>query len=450
GARFARSVLVLALAVSVVPSILPGSWGMWSSPLPLRNPEKLAVAIAFALAMFAALAFDAWGLRPRRLRWAIGIGGVLAAAALGCAALPEAAGGLAILAIRGDPNLASVAARHLPAALCEAGVLWMATVIALDRLGSPRRPGWALAVAILTLVPIVANRKIARSYRQEEIFAPTAFARSLARRDPEGAYRTLDESLFRGPSAVERAQYSGALSDLEFSRRVWHYQTPALFGRGTVFNEDFDNGDLSRVESLRKVSHIAAGFRDSEAFFGAMALRFGIRFRDQDALAGYHSTGGDALQIWDEHRHALPDIRLLDRWREVPEPVSAFRSIANLQQGEAVIESGATREGVSGDGSVQVLHRSAERLALETQSGAPGWLFVLRAFWPYREILLDGNPVEAYPAQLAFCAVPIPPGRHRLNWEERVPGLQFSGWGPVLYGIIASGLLATHVRRRKK
>jgi hypothetical protein len=97
---------------------------------------------------------------------------------------------------------------------------------------------------------------------------------------------------------------------------------------------------------------------------------------------------------------------------------------------------------------VRVLERSAERLDLDVDAKDLGWLFVLRGHWPYREILLDGKPVEAFPAQLAFSAVPIPPGRHRLTWEERIPGLRVSRWGPVLFGMIAAGLLVAPSRRR--
>jgi hypothetical protein len=449
GARFARVVLVTALLASVVPSLRPSGWASLSSPLPLRAPEKLAVTIMLALALLSAIAFDAWNQRPRRLGWAIGVGGVLAAISLLAAVFPEAAGPLAVSATSGDAAMARLAGKHLPKAFVEAGLLWMMTVVALDRLGAREKSNAFLAVALLTLVPILSNRKIARSFPEQDIFTPTAFARLVARRDPEGAFRTLDESLFRRSSPLEEAQYSGALSEIEFSRRTWYHLTPLLFGRGTVFNEDFDSGDLSRVESLRKVSAIAAGFRDSDSLFGGLALRFGIRYRDQDPVAGYRPIGGDALQVWDEHIAAYPDVRLLERWSEVPGPVEAFRSIARLRSGEIVIEDGASQRGAAAPGLVHVLQRSAERLVVDVEAIDPGWLFVLRAYWPYRSIDLDGKPVEAFPAQLAFCAVPIPPGRHRLQWKENIPGFGLSRWGPVLFGAIAAGLAIAHSRRRK-
>ena len=454
GARFARVLLVLALLAAVMPSLLPSSWQGLTSPLPLRNPEKLAVALAFAASLMASLAFDAWRERPRRLSPWIALGALIAATAGLCALFPDAAGRFAAHGIRGDPSLAAIAARHLPGALAEGGILLMITVVALDGLGrrrngSRRNGSLAIALAGLTLVPLLANRKIARSFREEEIFAPTAFARYVARRDPEGSYRTLDESVFRPASGVEMEQYGAALSGAEFSRRTWCHLTPILFGRGTVFNEDFDAGDLSRVESLRRVSALAAGFRDSSALFGSVALRFGIRYRDQEAIAGYAAVGGDALQVWDEHRLAYPDVRLLRRWEEVAGPVAAFRRIASLEDGEGIVEAEVPRRGEARVGVVRTIRRSPEGFAVDLDAPDAGWLFVLRAYWPYRSIRLDGRLVEAHPAQLAFSAVPIPPGRHRLDWEEEVPGLGFSRWGPVGFGGIALGVIVAQRRRRK-
>ena len=326
----------------------------------------------------------------------------------------------------------------------------MATVIALDALGwTDRRRGLAVALGLLTAVPILANRKIAKSFPEDHVFAPTAFARFVQRNDPEGAYRTLDETLFHPESKLAVTQYEGAISDIEYTRRNWSDQTAVLFGRGTVFNKDFDAGDLSRIESLRKISGQASGFRDSDAFFGTVALKWGIRFRDQEPLAGYGPVHGDALQVWDAHGRAYPDIRVLEGWVEAPSPLAALESIGTLGPGEVVIESGAARRGKARPGTVRVGHRSPERLEMDVDSPDGGFLFVLRAFWPYRTVLLDGKPVEALAAQLAFCAVPIPPGAHHIRWNEEVPGWTMSRYGPVLFGLIVVGAVAADRRKEE-
>ncbi len=449
GARFARVLLAVTLAIAVLPALLPESWKTLSSPLPLRNPEKLAFAATLALALFTAFAFDAWreNRRAGRAERALILVGVAFAALAGFAALkPSTTGRVAMALIGGDPSRAPLAAASLPRALSEAGLFWMATVVALDALRN--RKGQAAALILLTAVPILANRRIARSFREDEVFGPTAFARYVAKQDPSGAYRTLGESFLLPQSERALAQAGVTLSESEFSRRAWYQQTPVFWNRGTVLNEDFDAGDLSRVESLRKVAGMATGYRDSAGFFRALALRFGIRFRDQEPIAGYREVGGDALQAWDENGGAFPDVRLLESWREAASPVEALETIPRLTEGELVLESGRSAPGRAREGTVRVVERTAEGLTLDLDAPDPTFLFVLRAFWPYRTITRDGSPVETIPAQLGFSAVPIPAGKHRLVWRETLPGMPFSLAGPALFGMIAAGLLVAHSRRR--
>jgi hypothetical protein len=441
GVRFSRVLLVGAIAVSVLPSLLPMAWAVGiESPLPLRNPEKLAVAIVLALSVFAGIGFD----QARRVRfvprWTYVAGAILAALAVGAFLDPAAAARLAIRGIGADATLGIPRAQaSLPLALAEAALLWTATVAALACLAG-RGAGLAACLVLLTAAPIGANRKIARSFREEAVLGPTAFARFVSEKDPEGAYRTLGEVLFRPPSAMAARVEDATLLYSDFSRRAWTQHTPVLWNRGTVINEDFDVGDLSRVESLRKLSGLASGFTDSGALFGSLALKWGIRYADQDPIAGYHRIGGDALQSWDEHARPYPDIRLLERWREVDGSLAALQAIPRLAEGAAILESGRAAEGAARPGSVRVVEKTPERLRLEIESPDPAWLFVLRAYWPYRRILLDGNTIEAVPAQLAFSAVPVPAGKHRLVWEEELPGFSASRYGPGLFVLVAVGL----------
>ena len=448
GVRFSRVLLVAAVAVSVLPSLLPMAWAVGiSSPLPLRNPEKLAVAIVLALSVFAGIGFD----QARRVRfvprWTYAAGALLAVLAVGAFLDPDAAARIAVRGIGADAGLGVPRARtSLPLALAEGGLLWMASVAALACLVG-RRTGLAASLALLTAAPVVADRRIAKSFPEEAVLGPTAFARYLSEKDPEGAYRTLGEVLFRPPSALAARVEDSTLVYSDFSRRSWTQHTPVLWNRGTVINEDFDVGDLSRVESLRKVAGMASGFTDSGALFGSLALRWGIRYADQDPIAGYRRIGGDALQSWDEHARPYPDIRMLERWKEVEGSLAALQALPRLSEGSAVLESGRAGEGSARAGSVRVVERTPERLRLDVASPDRAWLFVLRAYWPYRRILLDGNPVEAVPAQLAFSAVAVPAGRHVVEWDEELPGLSVSRFGPALFLAAAVGLTVAARRR---
>jgi hypothetical protein len=214
-----------------------------------------------------------------------------------------------------------------------------------------------------------------------------------------------------------------------------------------VFNGDFDNGDLSRIESVRKLSGMAERFPDAGAFFGSLGLRWGIRYRDQvPPVAGFSRIRDQGSDAWDENPSALPDIRLVTGWREEPEVLAALRDVSALARGSIVVETGRAAEGAAAPGRVRVVERSPERLILETESQDPTWLFVLRGFWRHRVVRVDGREVAVAPAQLAFSAVPVPAGRHRVEWEESFPGWGVSRFGPPLYGLAVVALLAASRR----
>jgi hypothetical protein len=444
GFRFGRLLFWIALAISVPPSLVPTAWEKLPSPLPLRNPEKFSVALVFALAVVAGLAFDELRSAPVRRRWTLAIAAGLAAFAAAAALFPGPIGTAAATLVGSDRS-AKIASEKIPGALAEGGLLWVATLIALDRLRGSSRAALAGSLALLTFAPIAATRKIARTLTETEVFSPTPFARRIAKMDPNGAYRTLGESLYSAPSELDRVYPDDVFT--ESGRRTWIQHAQALWGRGSVFNNDFDVGDFSRMQALRRLSVAAAAYRDSQAFYGSFALRWGLRFRDQKPIAGYRRFDGDVRQDFDEMTDALPDIRLVPGWVEEPGVLEALTRLPRLRAGEAVIETGRRARGIAGSGIVHVLEKEPERLVVETVTSDPTWLFVLRGFWNYRDVSVDGLPVAPVPAQVAFSAVPVPAGRHRVEWRELLPGSGFSLYGPPLWALISAWIV---VRSRKE
>ncbi len=430
----------------MLPSLLPRAWHRLPSPLPLRNPEKFAVAIVLALAIFAARGYEAYRRRPPG-RVVLGIAALFAGAALFATLWPETSGSLATLLVNRQSELAQVAAAKLPGTLAEAGLLWVATALALEGARRGRRASSLVSLLLLTAVPIAASRRIAKVAPEGEIFGPSPFAIRVRRADPQGAFRVLGESIYRPLESSEPYELT-ELGRLEEPRRAWTEHTHAMWGYGTVFNSDFDAGDLSRLESLRRVSSVAAGYRDSAPFFGNLSLRWGIRMRRQEPVSAFRPIGGDGAVAWDELRPVYPDIRLATRWREVTGSLDALEAIRDVGPGELLLETGRRARGEARPGKLRVLEKSPERLRLEVEAADPTWLFVLRSFWSHRTILRDGNPVEAVPAYLAFSAVPIPAGRHAIEWRERVPGGRWSRFGPLLAGIAFAALAGAARRAR--
>ncbi len=442
GLRFARLLLLAALAVSVIPSALPSAWYPVTSPLPLRNPEKFAVAIVLALAICAGRAVDRFRQRRRVPRWTLAVAAAMTVLAAAIALWRNPAGRLAVTLVGANLGFARTAAARLPGAAAEGAILWTLTVIALDRMTILRRSSFYLSLALLTVVPLLATRKIARTLAERDLFSPTHFARIVQRADPRGTYRTIGETRYLKRSSFDVPSAGLDPVHSESGRRSWLQHAQALWNRGTVFNSDVDVGDFSRLESLRKISVMAAGYRDSATFFATFSLRWGIRFRDQEPLPGYHRFGGDGFQDWDVLESAEPDIRLARSWKEETGAMTALAMMPTIKQGGLVLETGRRREATARPGIIRVLVKEPERLSIETVTLDPSWLFVLRGFWNHRTVRLDGREVDYVPAQLAFSAVEVPVGRHRIEWEERVPGGDLSRWGPVGWLAFAATLLA--------
>lgn len=446
GLRFARWLTGITVALALSGHLVPEAWGNLPSPIPLRYPEKFMLGATLGLALAAGLAVDR--LRAgahRRALWAAA--GILALAAVASRLAPDAAGRLAAASVGAPLDARGIAARGLPYALAAGGLLWAASAGAAAMLSHPGRRPLTGALVLLTAVPILADRGIAQCAHEALVYSPTRYARVLARRDPGNAYRTLDESIYRARPATPRdAPRRADLAQGELFRESWFFYTQSLWGRGTVFNADLDAGDLSRVESLRRVCALAAAQADSGPFFAALSLRFGIRLRGQESVAGFEAVGaagagaGDSLRAWDENPSAAPHIRLVESWAEAPGPVEALAALPRLGPGRIVIETGRRASGSARRGTVRVLSESPGALSLATECADPAWLFVLRGDWSYRTVLLDGRPLPVFPAQIAFSAVPVPPGTHRIEWREDAPGLTASRWGPLAGALLLLGV----------
>ena len=447
GARFGRILFLLAAALAVLPSFVPASLRKLHSPLPLRFPEKVAVGMILAAAIAAGVAFDAFRRENRFPRWPLAAAAALALTAVALHFFPLAMGGLAVAVVGGKGVIAAEAGGELTRAIAEGGLFWTATVVALDLVKRRSRLFVTCGLALLTLVPAAATLRIARTFPEERVLAPTPFDRFLRGADPEASFRTIGEISYARPSKLEMETWQADPWYLDYAVRDWTQYSHSLWGRGTVLQLDYDHGDLSRLESLRGFSFPASTYRDSGPFFGAISLRWGIRFRDQPILGGYRPIRNVGIQVWDEHERAFPDVRLLERWREAPSALGAAAVLPRLTDGEVVLETDLARSGSAGPGRLRMVEKTPERLVAVTETPDPTWLFVLRGFWPYRSVRVDGREVEQVPAQIAFTAVPIPPGRHRVDWEETLPGGDVSRFGPVLGILGAAALLAAQRRR---
>jgi hypothetical protein len=65
--------------------------------------------------------------------------------------------------------------------------------------------------------------------------------------------------------------------------------------------------------------------------------------------------------------------------------------------------------------AIRALDRPDGQVTAEVEAPAPGFLLLSEPYYPERRAFVDGQPVEALEANLAFTAVPVPAGRHRVE-----------------------------------
>jgi hypothetical protein len=76
------------------------------------------------------------------------------------------------------------------------------------------------------------------------------------------------------------------------------------------------------------------------------------------------------------------------------------------------------------------------RVSADVDAPVAGFVFLSEPFYPERVALVDGRPVQARKANLAFTAVPVPAGRHRLELRY-VPSSFNTGLGVTALTMVA-------------
>ena len=133
---------------------------------------------------------------------------------------------------------------------------------------------------------------------------------------------------------------------------------------------------------------------------------------------------------------------------EVPDVAEAYRLVHERQvdlSATTLVETGRRSRERSGPGRVRVFRSSAETLEVESESEGTGRLLFLRAYWPFREVLVDGKRQAALPANLCLTSVAVPPGRHRVVLRETLPG-GLAGPGVTAAGALILAVLGARSR----
>jgi hypothetical protein len=143
---------------------------------------------------------------------------------------------------------------------------------------------------------------------------------------------------------------------------------------------------------------------------------------------------------------AVEDTQGVDRGTgQVPQPPPS----ADDEKSDAGQQMVTGTEACTASGAVDVTVQNQldGRLDAVVQAPADGYVFLSEPYYPERVAFIDGQPVAAVKANLAFTAVPVPAGTHRLELRY-VPGSFRLGVGiSVLTLLVWAG--ASWQRRRR-
>jgi hypothetical protein len=437
-----------SLALSMFGFFMPESLLALPSPIPLRYPEKLIVGFELVCALAAGFGLDSFRKRGARAFaiWPLAVGLLLLFSGFVASRDREAVAALAQSAWTSAPNLASLGAQWLPRILARAAVPWL-VLAGLFFLWTPeRRRPLEVAVVLFVLADLgLLARSVAPTVASALVFTPPPMARLVRRIDQEGRYgfMPLQDYVFPVPSADPLNEPQEP--PLDVARRDLSGLAGVPFGMTYTFNIDYDLSDFYRVELARREL-----FRDNGDWPGAAGYvaSFGGRsavLMPGELLMGFSRTvrtlGPRALVA---NPRALPAIRFAEDVLEVPDAAEAYRVVHGREVDLAattVIETGRRARYRLAPGQIRVTSLAREEVELETRTDSPGRILFLRAYWPFREVLLDGRPEAFSPANLCVTSIAVPAGVHRIRIRETLPG-GIAGPGVTAAGVLALVFLA--------
>lgn len=406
----------------------------------LRYPVKAMPIAAFAWAGLVAFGVDGWRAATRRGLWrglvvvptavAALLATCLAAGVLADASWlrPLAAAVLAPdsraaveslargLAIHGALGALVVALALLAPARSAFAAWTAATAVVLDLAAAHPRPNPVAPVALYT-------------HRPEALASLGEPSRVRVYSYDYGDGERAEHWLGRGALALERtpAGWTPDAASALAMQQALAPQTPGRWGLRQAYDIDYRGlqsaplaqltravrvveeqpEDLLRLLQVGAVTHVAA-----------LHAVGGDRLRRVAELPGLYARPLQVLEV----PGALPRARVVAGVR-VADGVAALRTLLDPAYDPArsvVLAEGRGVEPPSGfTGRATIVSEATDRLRVETQLGADGYLVVADAYDPGWRVLVDGREAALLRADTSFRAVAVPAGRHVVEMAYR-------------------------------
>jgi hypothetical protein len=438
----------------------------------LRYPVKTMVLVSLCVALVGGQGFDAWRARSGRERgWTVLALAVLATAlaVLGGGALVSARAGTWGPSLVSTDGSYGAALAPVTRSLRVAGALGIVTgLLALPAL---RRRSTSLAAGVVLLTACV-DLAIA-----ERGLNPTAPMGALSGRPPVLAAarpavheRTYVYDYVRGQTAQRLLGHPAfLLTPSEVPLEPWHSPLALYtYAHATVLGLWGHEGSYS-VDALkllsRDVNTVNALVDMNEASPGPLhrLLRLGAvgpviamhraGFEELTPVASLPSPFSEPILVF-RVPDPLPRTYVVGRARIAP-PGQGWRALLAPDfdpAREIVLPEGPALERDGPAGSSRIVALRPDRLTIEADLQQPGYVVLVDAFDPGWKVRLDDRPAPLLRANVAFRAVAVPAGRHRVEMVYRpasiAVGLTVSALAAVA-GIAAWSAVLARPRRAR-
>jgi hypothetical protein len=437
----------------------------------LRFPQKATILVALALALLAGLGFETWsrsGFWSSRRAFVIGLGlaasvSLLALAGVLFGAEPLGRATLLLEVEAGAPYRqfwAPVAGQLAMAAFCAAGVLMAAVLAATGRTSEARS---AAVVGVLAVTSLVA------AHRTLHPSAPPALVASrspiLQVLKPGLGTRVLTYDYGAVPGSSERYLGRRSAHLVDAVPRGWSYREGVAFGlqqylpspmptRYGIFGSfDVDQRGLYPRE-LDELTRLLWALDDAPAARTRLLQLGGVSH-----VVTLHTRGFEALPEVGRFPSVYPEpIRVLRVEEPLPRSyvVEGIRIVPDADALAALVDPSfdfrrgvLLREGLpartaeaDSAGESRVVSYLPDRVQLEVSSRRPAVVVLLDSFDPGWKAWVDGEPARILRANVAFRAVPVPAGVHRVEMRYRPRALSLGIAVSLLAAAIALAAVA--------
>jgi len=414
----------------------------------LRYPQKAMIVAALALALLAGLGLETWSMsdfwRSRR-SFVLGLGLCASAALFAVVVVFFGAErlGQALLLPAGEAGapygqlLAPVAGHLAVAALAATGVLVAAALAARGRWPAGRS---ALAVGVLAVASLLAAHRTLHPSAPADVIASRSPILRVLR--PSLATRVLTYNYRAVPGSSERYLGRRIAHLVDAVPRGWSYREGVAFGlqqylpppmpsRYGIFGSfDVDQRGLYPREldqltrSLWALDDVPAA-RVRLLQLGGVSHVVALHTKGLEALseAGqFPSVFAEPIRVF-RVEGPLPRTYVAEGVRVVPEgealamlvdPRFDFRREVLLAEG---LPPRAAQAGSPGES--RVVSYLPDRVEVEVAARRAAVVVLLDSFDPGWRAWVDGRPVRILRVNVAFRAVPVPAGAHRVEMRYR-------------------------------